>query len=241
MTRPSRTATVGLLGLACLVAIVVLAAILPPWLSENLNAASGVLVALFALAAIWIERARDLRDAESEQSERKAAERRIGTLAFRVHRELKEWDRQLSGEEPRKDIIVELREWGEMLKDVSHPDMVRVYRELVDPLMDKWRTSRESQETVEREPHELQSIAPRASSHFGEALDRAFVRFYEFAGRFNRQLHESPAEPDWHDLATGLVCLREAVAAVRSIVPPRLFDIAGEDIPLPPSLLLGDG
>src|SRR5688572_24367149 len=99
--------------------------------------------------------------------------------------------------------------------------------------MAHWRESKETQDLVERQLHGLQSLAPRASSDLRDALDRAFVRFYEFTGRFNRQLHTSPATPEWYDLFVGLQSLEDTRREVRAAVTPRLLELAMEEVALP--------
>jgi hypothetical protein len=103
--------------------------------------------------------------------------------------------------------------------------------------MERWKTSKEAQNVAEERLHELQNLATHASPNVRDAVERSFVRFYEFTGRLNQQLHASPEHPQWRDLVIGLTSLEQAIRAVASVITPRLRDLANEEVPLPPSLL----
>jgi hypothetical protein len=220
-------------------ATVAFAAVLQPHsrVVENLNAVSGVFVVLFALVAVWVELRRDRRALDAERAQREAVDHQIGALAFTVHRQLTEWARQLAGIGSEGDLVGHIQFWGEMGEGTSHPDTTRTYTQIVTPVMEEWRRSGTAQEIAERRFHEMQALAPHASPHVHKALERTFVRFYEFTGRFNRQLQVSAAHPEWRDLVIGLQSLEQAIRGVKVVVTPRLLELEREEVALPPSLL----
>ena len=172
---------------------------------DHLDALAGVFVALFTLVLVWIEHGRDLRDEIRDQAHRSRIDRRVSAVSFLISRQLRSWLSEIGTLGAGHGNLIEtLAILGE-IEDVA-------YRRSTDPLFKWWGQKTKDQDEAERRFEEVLAILPEASPELAEGVRHAFVKFADFAGRWNQSLAvQAQGEvPDWKQIVRGLKSLQSA-------------------------------
>lgn len=194
---------------------------------DPLNALAGVFVAFFTLVLLLIERERDHREELQEQQQRERTDQKVSAVSFLVSRQLASWLQEISTHDGVDgDLEKALNVIGE-IGDES-------YRRILYPVLDWWNAKTVDQNEAERRLEELVAVIPEASSHVANAVRHSFVKFNDFAERWNQAvvMKERGDTPDWKEVVTGFKSLGSATAGLEAAIDPQLRAIRDDVTPL---------
>lgn len=182
-------------------------------------------VAVFTLVLLWIEHGRDLRDDVREKEHCSRIDRRVSAVAFLIGRQLRSWLSEIATLGAGHGNLIEtLAILGEIEDDA--------YRRTTDPLFKWWGEKTKDQDEAERRFEEVLAILPEASLGVAEAVRHAFVKFADFAGRWNQSLAvQAQGEiPNWKQIVRGLKSLQSASERLDAAIDTDLRQIRDEAI-----------
>jgi len=192
---------------------------------DHLDALAGVFVALFTLVLVWIEHGRDLRDDIRQEEHRSRIDRRVSAVAFLISRQLRSWLSEIATLGAGQGNLIEtIAILGEIDDDA--------YKRTSDPLFKWWGQKTKDQDEAERRFEGVVAILPEASPGVAEAVRHAFVKFADFAGRWNQSLavQVQGEVPDWKQIVRGLKSLQSASDRLDAAIDAELRQIRDEAI-----------
>ncbi len=199
---------------------------LPEFL-DHLDALAGVSVAVFTLVLLWIEHRRDLRDEFKADEHRSRIDQQVSAIAFLISRQVRSWLSEIATLGAGKGNLIDAIAILGEIEDEA-------YKRTTDPLLDWWRQKTKDQDEAERRFEEVVAILPEASPGVAEAVRHAFVKFADFAGRWNQScsVRDQGAIPDWEEIVRGLKSLQSASERLDAAIDTDLRAIRDESIPV---------